>query len=208
MTLIHHLVHNKNFFEIQIYNFHPFFNASRQVQFQENLMNRFIQKSSKTVILGPKMLNFFQFVTTKIVHKKWTPSLQKMHSMQKISKTQWANPEREALQTIGRADRVKKSKYPNIQIFKYSNIDRLIPEILMIKESSNLTGKFCIWRKRLFYPTTIYLFKASNGNISKMCEICSKLTMKTLSGVFFNSEQNFTHGTGVSIVPFKQMLVG
>ena len=78
MTLIHHLVHNKNSFEIQIYNFHPFFNASRQVQFQENLMNRFIQKSSKTVILGPKMLNFFQFGTTKIVLKKWTPSLQKI----------------------------------------------------------------------------------------------------------------------------------
>ena len=30
-----------------------------------------------------------------------------------------------------------------------------------------------------FFPFDIYLFKVNNGNTSTMCEICSKLTIKT-----------------------------
>ena len=28
------------------------------------------------------------------------------------------------------------------------------------------------------FPVTVYLFKVDNGNVSTMCEICSKLTLK------------------------------
>ena len=42
-------------------------------------------------------------------------------------------------------------------------------------------------------PTSIYLFKVSNGNTRTMCEICSKLTIKTPERVT------------VSIVDFEQV---
>ena len=32
---------------------------------------------------------------------------------------------------------------------------------------------------KIIIPTNIYLFKVNNGNFGKLCEICSKLTMKT-----------------------------
>ena len=36
-----------------------------------------------------------------------------------------------------------------------------------------------IWRKDTTLPADIYLFKVNNGNSRAMCEICSKLTIKT-----------------------------
>ena len=34
-------------------------------------------------------------------------------------------------------------------------------------------------RKAVHYPAGNYLFKVNNGNTRLMCEICSKLTIKT-----------------------------
>ena len=31
----------------------------------------------------------------------------------------------------------------------------------------------------IYIPTNIYLLKVNNGNTRKMCEMCSKLTIKT-----------------------------
>ena len=57
-------------------------------------------------------------------------------------------------------------------------------------------------------PANIYLFKVNNKNTRKSCEICSKLTTKTLewrltsSGVF---TVNFEHIFSVSIAHFRQV---
>ena len=52
----------------------------------------------------------------------------------------------------------------------------------------------------LLFPTNIYLFKVSIGNLRKRCEICSKLTTKTperhqwlRSGVFIVNSENISH---------------
>ena len=45
-------------------------------------------------------------------------------------------------------------------------------------------------------PAGIYSFKVRNGKIKAMCEICSKLTIKTLgrrSGVFITNLEQFSH---------------
>ena len=49
-------------------------------------------------------------------------------------------------------------------------------------------------------PVGIYLFKINNGNTRTMCEICSKLTIKTTeqiqwrrSGVFIATFQQISH---------------
>ena len=60
-------------------------------------------------------------------------------------------------------------------------------------------------------PVGIYLFKVNIGN-TRMCEICSKLTIKTLERrkwhrsdvVIINFEQ-ISHCFGVSIVYFEQV---
>ena len=49
------------------------------------------------------------------------------------------------------------------------------------------------------YPADIYLFKVKNGNTRTMCEICSKLTIKTAqrrsgrSGVFIINLEQISH---------------
>ena len=50
-----------------------------------------------------------------------------------------------------------------------------------------------------FYPAGIYLLKVNNGNPRKMCEICSKLTIKT-------PEQRHWRSSGIFIVDFEQIL--
>ena len=53
---------------------------------------------------------------------------------------------------------------------------------------------------KMLIPTNIYLFKVNNGNFGKLCEICSKLTMKTperrhwlRSGVFIVNFGHISH---------------
>ena len=68
------------------------------------------------------------------------------------------------------------------------------------------------------YPAAIYLSKASSGNTRKLCEICSKQTMKTRIDVNFfslflslltsNRFIDFTHCFGVSIVDFGEVNAG
>ena len=63
------------------------------------------------------------------------------------------------------------------------------------------------WNK----TTCIYLFKVSNENTRLMCEIWSKLIMKTLEQLeYFNSclWTNFTRCFGVFIAQFEQVNVG
>ena len=50
------------------------------------------------------------------------------------------------------------------------------------------------------YHANIYLLKVKNRNIRKKCEICSKLTIKTL-------RQNFTPFSSVSLVEFERVNV-
>ena len=60
------------------------------------------------------------------------------------------------------------------------------------------------------------MFKDSNGNTRKRCEMCSKLTVKIperrqwrRSGIFIvNFEHNFTPFSTVSIVNFEQVNAG
>ena len=52
-------------------------------------------------------------------------------------------------------------------------------------------------------PAWIVLFKINNGNIRTMCEICSKLTIKTQDDV-----NDFTHCSSVSIVDFEPANAG
>ena len=47
-------------------------------------------------------------------------------------------------------------------------------------------------------PANIYLFKVNNGNTRTKCEICSKLTIKTLG-------QRKRHRCGVFIIDFEQI---
>ena len=50
----------------------------------------------------------------------------------------------------------------------------------------------------LLYPASIYLFKANNRNTRTMCEICSKLTIKT-------PERRRWRRSGIFIVNFEQI---
>ena len=68
-----------------------------------------------------------------------------------------------------------------------------------------------------FYTAGIYLIKISNGNTSKRCEICSKLTIKTperrhwcCSGVFIVNFEHISHLVLVflSIVNFEYVIAG
>ena len=52
------------------------------------------------------------------------------------------------------------------------------------------------WCKFCKCPANIYLLKVNNRNTGKRCEICSKLTKKTL-------ERHQWHGSGVFIVTFE-----
>ena len=59
----------------------------------------------------------------------------------------------------------------------------------------------------------IYLFKVNDGNARSICEICSKLTIKTAarrqwrrSGIFIVNFEQTSHG--ISIVDFKQVNAG
>ena len=58
-----------------------------------------------------------------------------------------------------------------------------------------------------FYPSIIYMFKVNNGNTRTMCEICSKLTIKTTERRHWrqNDVIYFTHCSGVTTVDFEQM---
>ena len=60
------------------------------------------------------------------------------------------------------------------------------------------------------YPANIYLFKVSNKNTRKTCEICSKLTIKTpYTAVFIITLNIFHIFFNVSIVTLnKQILAG
>ena len=55
-----------------------------------------------------------------------------------------------------------------------------------------------------YLPAGIYLFEVNNGNTRTMCEICSKLTIKTREG----SHWNYTNCSGVFIVNFEQVNAG
>ena len=60
--------------------------------------------------------------------------------------------------------------------------------------------------KKITYPVNIHLLKFNNRNISKRCETCSKLTIKTPErrhslGIYF------TTFSSVSTVDFKQVKV-
>ena len=64
------------------------------------------------------------------------------------------------------------------------------------------------------FPVNIYLFSVNNTNSRKMCEICSKLTIKTPErrqwhrcGVFIVNFEHATPFSSVSIVDFKQLHV-
>ena len=62
-------------------------------------------------------------------------------------------------------------------------------------------GKYEMLKKafgtcRIHLPANIYLLKVNNGNTKKRCEICSKLTIKTL-----------TPFSNVSIIDFEQVNV-
>ena len=53
---------------------------------------------------------------------------------------------------------------------------------------------------------SIYLFKVKSGNTRIMCEICSKLTLKTPEHVFIvNFEKKFTYCSAVSFADFGQV---
>ena len=52
----------------------------------------------------------------------------------------------------------------------------------------------------ILYPANIYLFKVNNRNTTKMCEICSKLTIKT-------PEQRHGHCFGAFIIDFEKVNV-
>ena len=64
-------------------------------------------------------------------------------------------------------------------------------------------------------PAGNYKFKVNSGNTRARCEICSKLTIKTLerrycccSGVFIVSFEHISHLVLVSIVNFEQVNAG
>ena len=68
-----------------------------------------------------------------------------------------------------------------------------------------------------YYPTNIYLFKVTNKNTGKKCEICSKFTIKTperlqwrLSGAFIFNLEHILHFFLVFLFSTlnKQMLAG
>ena len=52
-------------------------------------------------------------------------------------------------------------------------------------------------------PTGIYLFKINNGIARRICETCSKLTVKTLERCHLLTD--FTHCSGVSIVDYEHV---
>ena len=59
-------------------------------------------------------------------------------------------------------------------------------------------------------PAGNYMFKVSNRNTRKRCEICSKLTIKyqnDANGVIFYNTY-FTHFSSISIVNFEQVYAG
>ena len=62
-----------------------------------------------------------------------------------------------------------------------------------------------------YYLANIHLFKVDNRNTRKRCEICEKLTIKTIerrqSFFIVNFEHYFTFFPSVSIVDFEQVHV-
>ena len=67
--------------------------------------------------------------------------------------------------------------------FSYTNRCEYITELYKKHKQYNGTTKLlfkCI--KIIYIPADIYLFKVNNGNTRKVCEICSKLTIKTPEG--------------------------
>ena len=58
-------------------------------------------------------------------------------------------------------------------------VNPYLPQLLTVTRSSGdlcrLDTNSVVW----FYPSIIYMFKVNNGNTRTMCEICSKLTIKT-----------------------------
>ena len=59
----------------------------------------------------------------------------------------------------------------------------------------------------LVLSANIYLFIVNNRNIRKRCEICSKLTMKTLERRHWHHRTYFTPFSNVSTVEFEQVNV-
>ena len=66
-----------------------------------------------------------------------------------------------------------------IEKFEYFFGLRLV--VLLLRHSDNLS------------PAGIYLLKVNNRNTRARCEICSKLTIKTPSGVFSVNFENISH---------------
>ena len=55
---------------------------------------------------------------------------------------------------------------------------------------------FSVYKLIEWDPANIYLFKANSGNTRKMCEVCPKLTIKTVenpSGVFIVNFEHISH---------------
>ena len=83
----------------------------------------------------------------------------------------------------------------------------------MKKQKNNIYRKkqsrYCI---KTIQPAGIYFFKYSNGSTRSMCDICSKLTIKTpeqrqllRSDVFIVNFEQMSHIAGVSIVDFEEV---
>ena len=54
------------------------------------------------------------------------------------------------------------------------------------------------------YPVGIYLLKVNNGNTRTRCEICSKLTLKTLERRQWR-QADYTPCSSISIVNFEHV---
>ena len=79
------------------------------------------------------------------------------------------------------------------EICEISKNTHFVEHLLMTKENGP------IWEIYWWYPTNIYLFKVNNRNTRKMCEIYSKLTIKT-------PERRRVRRSCVSVVNFEQIL--
>ena len=60
-------------------------------------------------------------------------------------------------------------------------------------ESFRVVFTHVIWIFYAYLPANIYLFKVKHGNARTVCEICSKLTIKTRSGVLIVKFELISH---------------
>ena len=79
---------------------------------------------------------------------------------------------------------------------------------------SKLLVNLILFDIRYIDQVKIYLFKVSNRNNRKMCEICSKLTARTLercqrrhSGAFIVNFEHISSFSSVSIVDIERVFI-